>query len=300
MDLTRYFKKIYLCKSEDFTQLKSSDFMFDSYPYLVSKTDCSNQRSGWLVSAVHGRSVIVSASEEEYVILKGAGLTYTSKQYINISEYKYNHIWGHFSKEGCLKEFKLGSMFSKLGGVGPKYEGVFRINDFTQEKLVGLKKITPYLLQYRVRCPIRVSDLGLFDKKVIKEYLSRNNAVYGNTFHLYFAKNCIHNLLTLHNHSFFYNSLNIYNTTLLGEFVDFESSFTKECFCPDEGFSEYESLMAREIINLLQVIAVFADVLGEEVRVKELNAIIECDYWNQVESPSIRKYRYKFHQLIRG
>jgi hypothetical protein len=265
---------------------------------LLNKTHSKNQVKGWLVSAVHGRSVIASSDNNEYIILKGSGLSYTLKQYINISEYKFGHIWGYLSKGDGEREFKLGNLFSKLGGIGPKYEALIRIDDFNQNNMVGLNTIKPYLLQYKVKCPIRVSDIGLYDKKEIIKFLEQRNAIHHNSFHLYFANICIANLLILHNNNFFYNSLSIYNTSLLGEFVDFETSFTKDLFCPKEGFEEYESLVAREIINLYQVITVFADVLNERINFNVLNKSLKNNYWDKLKNDALKKYANKFQQLI--
>jgi hypothetical protein len=250
------------------------------------------------VSAVHGRSIIASSDNNEYVILKGSGLSYTLRSYVNISEYKYGHIWGHLQKSNGIREYKLGNLFSNLGGIGPKYEALIRINDYNQNNLVGLKRLTPYILQYKIKCPIRISDIGLYDRTEIVRFLEENNAIAQNTFHLYFANICIDNLLILHNNNFFYNSLSIYNTSLLGEFVDFESSFTRDYFCPKEGFKDYESLMAREIINLFQVITVFADILNEKINYKELNYLFKCQYCDKLKNVSQKKYIHKFYQLI--
>jgi hypothetical protein len=297
-ELTRLFKTIILNESTDFKIIESVDSSIKPYPYLLNKTQGKKQIEGWLVSAVHGRSIIASADNNEYTILKGSGLSYTLRQYVNISEYKYGHIWGHLSKCNGIREYKLGNLFSKLGGIGPKYEALIRIDDYNQKNLVGLNKLIPYLLQYKIKCPIRISDIGLYDRKEIIRFLEENNAIAQNTFHLYFANICIDNLLILHNNNFFYNSLSIYNTSLLGEFVDFESSFTMDYFCPKEGFKDYESLMNREIINLFQVITVFADILNEKINYKELNYLFRFKYCDKLKNVSQKKYIHKFHQLI--
>jgi hypothetical protein len=294
-DLLKNFKEIYLTEADEFNLIKSSASCYMPQPYLIS--NAKSNKIGWLVSSIHGRSIISSYDGKYYTILKGIGLTYTNKSFVNISEFKYGHIWGALSKKDAIREFEVGNSYKELGGNSAHYDYVIKINSPITNNLVGLKKITPFLLQYRIECPIRVSDFGLNDKRTMVNYL-KNVFNNDNPLYLNFTKKCLDNLTILHNNSFFYNALNVYNTTLIGEFVDFESSFSKSLYCPKEGFSIYQNLIAREIINLLQVVTVFADLVGEKINHKVLNKEIKHRYIDNLLNNELKKYHSKLYQLI--
>ncbi|WP_395803924.1 hypothetical protein [Daejeonella sp.] len=294
MDLTNYLKVIPLIRADDYLIVKkSSAYSFDIQPYFVG-TNALEPESGFLVSSFHGRSIIKSHDDGYYRVLKGIGFTLFDKPVINICEYLDGHVWGALSRKCALKEFNFGKLAYSKGVYCPIYESVHSLSG-SNFSGVGIKMIKPFILQYRVHSPIRISDSSFIDKKILKKhikYLYKSNYSIQESF----IDKCIENLAILHNNNLFYNALNIFNVCVSGEFLDFENSLSKSN--PD--FEVMQKYMPRELINLIFVLHAFASIIDEEFDIKYFKNRIKTNYLDKVDNPIIKKHHNRILELIKS
>lgn len=293
MDLTKHLKVVPLVKTDDYKILKKSSVFNHKIEACFVSMNGQNHQNGFLVSSFHGRSIVTNYSDGYYRILKGVGFTLYDKTIINLCEYFDNHIWGVLSKKDAIQEYDFGHLAYSKGVYCPIYESVYSLSKNNYSG-VGIKRIQPVILQYRVHSPVRISDAAFFEKSIlinhIEQLYNTNESIQKQ-----FIDRCVNNLSSLHNNYLFYNSLNIFNVCLSGEFLDFENSLSDS----HSDFSEMQKYMPRELINLMFVIHAFASVINEDFNIKYFKSRIKSHYLDTIKNPLIKKQRKRILDLIK-
>ena len=164
MNFETLFKEIKVSAISNYKTLRENSPSHD--PLLISER---GQQTAFLCSGLHGRSIIIPEDKSDFFyVQKGGGLTYFGGNFINICELDYGHIWGGLGTSEALREFDIGSKFVKQGGTGPEYNAVYEF-DAPSDICRGFDSFPLAVLEMRVRCPIRVSDFGLFNKSILKK-----------------------------------------------------------------------------------------------------------------------------------
>ncbi len=217
-------------------------------------------------SPIHGRSFVVGKNAQgEYIVSKGNGLSYTNNSFLDFSKIG-DDVWGYLPKKNAIRDFQIGNEIKSLGINTNHMEYVLQIDSKIK---IGTNYFTPYLLQYTVKCPYRISDFAFLDenqKKIIIEDISTaNNNKFKNNY-LYVADVLVNNLYILHKNHVMHNALHAQNYTWALELLDFEASRTDNYPYEDYRYEEYVKILSRgEIIQTYEVINYVAWCLKENI-----------------------------------
>ena len=256
--------------NEDFPQVKL-------YPYFRRDNGSCHMA---IVSPQHGRSYVVhkpiKPDEDRYIVSKGNGLSYTTESIIITPEQTHD-ILGLLTKEDALHDFYVGMEIAGLGIKTNIMEAVLELNI----DLVGHKSqiIHPYLLQYSVESPYRISDAAFMTKESIWEYVEKWSLFDEwdcDASHKIAAHVLIRNLRRLHDNHILHNALTSQNLTWALELLDFELACTPSIPYSNEDYRRHvPDMYGREVIYIYQIILDIAWILGEEVDYKFLDGLFE-------------------------
>ena len=256
------------------------------YPFIVLKQKSSTSKiyplfrddkgidSMYSISFQHGRSYIVGKEGDRYIISKGNGLCYTDKYALKTSENNYD-VWGLLGKEDALRDYILCNEAFQMGIRTNIMDAVIEL---AHERIIGHSIYTPYLLQYSVKCPYRISDAPFMDVSLIKDFTAEwdtlNRYCYKEKYLI--AADILYGYLKImHGNKFLHNALTSQNITWNLELLDFELACS-----PSYPYSETDSkrhiidLFEREAIHVYQIILDIANILREEVNFTLLKDIM--------------------------
>ena len=246
-------------------------------PFPLLRDDTGNEEI-WSVSAVHGRSFVVGKSSDgNWIVSKGNGLNYTTSRFVSTGR-GWQDPWGMLGKEHAMRDFLIGEEIHGLGIKTNEMEYVLELehgvlSPYTKET------IRPYLLQYRVECPYRISDFAFMPREEFQKQVNNWHKFNRKGFdkrHLIAAGVLIENLRILHDHKILHNGIHTQNYTWALELLDFEGSRT-----PAHPYdsAEYETLVHElidgEIIQTYEVINYIAWCLGEILDAKAVDKLFE-------------------------
>lgn len=246
------------------------------FPYF---RDDNGDKCMYSVSPQHGRSYLIKKENEHYIISKGNGFSYTAYNLLNTNEFS-DHIWGLLLKEAAIRDFLIGGEIQSLG-----------IKTNTMEYVLQLKKdlyvhntvIKPYLLQYTVESPYRLSDFPFMSLEQIRRETDKweyfNYKKYPKK-HLIAAEILIKNLHILHTRKILHNAIHLQNYTWALELLDFELARTPQYPYPNEEDEKlFPILYNREIIQTYEIIYNIATFLNEKVVDEDIESIFyEYDF----------------------
>lgn len=244
------------------------------FPYFRNE---NGNKDMYIVSPQHGRSFLIQKEKEHYIISKGNGFSYTAYSLLDTKEFS-NHIWGLLLKDAAIRDFLIGIEVQSLG-----------IKTNTMEYVLQLEKdlhihnsiIQPYLLQYTVESPYRLSDYPFMSQEQIKKETDKwedfNYKKYPKK-HLIAAEILIKNLHILHSNKILHNAIHLQNYTWALELLDFELARSPQYPYPKaEDEKVFPILYNREIIQTYEIIYNIATFLNEEINDKEIESIF-CEY----------------------
>ena len=228
-------------------------------PYSFLRDEAGDKEM-WLVGPEHGRSYLVGREPDgRFVISKGNGLSYTLYPFINTGEMGVDS-WGLLLKKDAERDFQLGQEIASLGIKTNKMQYVLEIDC---PLIVHREELKPYLLQYSVECPYRITDAAFIPRKTIEEQVARWPRKYEYRY-LDAAEVLIKNLYILHKNRVLHNAITPQNYTWALELLDFElASSPRIPYDRDDYQRHVQVLMSREIIHTYQIIIYIAAVLGE-------------------------------------
>ena len=226
-------------------------------------------------SPIHGRSAVVKYSDNQYTVIKGCGLTYTSFSIIQSSGFD-NHIWGLLAEEDAIRDYSIGLEVSSIGIRTNKMEYVLKLNRKINVRGANVEYIYPFLLQYKVNCPYRLADFPFVDKTIIKSFVNnwRNYCKCEHKeFHMQATDIIVSNLSILHSNGVLHNAMNIQNYTWDLELLDFEAARTNHYKYPVDYELNVPTFMQEEIIQSYQIISYIAWALGEEINFHKVESV---------------------------
>lgn len=248
------------------------------YPYLVSSAP-NEQIVANVASPLHGRSIIIDfdSSLNKYVITKGNGLTYFPFGYISTEEYE-DHSWGFLREKDAIRDYNSGNYISNLGILTNDMEAVFSVEKQELRYINKTLEIEPIILQYKIICPYRISDIPFLSKELVLSFI--NN--WGNLFEIYYtethcnaAEILISNIRIMHENEVLHNAIHSQNYTLSLELLDFELSRTPITPYENENDEQLcKKLQKREIIQSLEIVNQIAFYFKENINTRILRQIM--------------------------
>ena len=243
------------------------------YPFLRSATGTEIIYS---VSPLHGRSFVMGRNDDgRYIVSKGNGLCYSQHTFLYTPEMPTD-VWGLLLKEDALRDFYCGQDVQQLGIKTNQMECVLEL-DYPIHIVKTDADIKPYLLQYSVECPYRISDAAFMTREQIDTEVAKwqqyNKEGYKFN-HLIAADVLLNNLRILHDNNVLHNAFTEQNHTWALELLDFEL-----CRTPQQPYTktDYErhfcDLFDREIIYAYVIINTIAQILHEPVDFKSIDKI---------------------------
>lgn len=248
-------------KAKEFNSLEicSSGMKNKLYPLL---RDDMGTLTMYSVGPEHGRSYVVAQQKERYIISKGNGLSFSSRQFIHTGEMGFD-TWGLLLREDALRDYYVGREVEALGIKTNRMEYVVEID---YPLLINDQVIRPILLQYDVECPYRIADAAFIPSSEMKKTVARWEKInYKNRGDVYLiaADILVGNLRTLHENNILHNAISIHNYSWALELLDFElASSPSYPYESNENERHKKDLFEREIIHTYQVIVYIARVLG--------------------------------------
>ena len=237
------------------------------YPYF--RRD-KGPRHMAIVSPQHGRSYVVhqpiSPDDGRYIVSNGNGLSYTTQTIIITPEQTYD-IFGLLAKDDALRDFNVGMEIAELGIKTNIMEAVLELN----MDVVGHNSqiIHPYLLQYSVESPYRISDAAFMTKDTIRKYVEKWNSLDEwncDASYKIAAHVLIRNLRILHDNQILHNAFSSQNLTWALELLDFELAYTPSIPYTKEDYCRHvPDLYDREVMYIYQIILDIAWILQEDV-----------------------------------
>lgn len=249
---------------------KNPNIEFQPYPYFRS---INGDKDMYVVSPQHGRSFVMGKQEDGYIITKGNGLSYTSYPILNTDDFN-DHIWGVLFKVAAIRDFHIGMEIAQLG---IHTNRMCCVMELQYDIKINGNVIHPYLLQYMVNSPYRLSDFPYMPKVQVEQAVAqwvKKEEDKGRKKHIIAADILVKNLYILHSNHILHNAIHLQNYTWDLELLDFELSRTNAYpydTLEDESFSE--KLYKREIMQTYEIIYNIAAFLEEEICFDEIEDV---------------------------
>lgn len=264
-------------KRYGFRQIKSNDCDYPPQPLLLDTNGDVTIKN--ISPHSHGRSFIVGqTSDGRFVVSKGNGFSYTGFTFMNTGEMG-DDTWGLLLRTDAIRDFNLCNDVAALGVKTNRMEYVLELE--CEAVLPNGKRIQPYLLQYDVECPYRISDSSFMPPvKLAEEALKwekyNDNQYDQNHRHMIAAYVLIRNLRILHNNGVLHNAISSQNYTWALELLDFELAHS-----PNHPYTEEDNprhvpdLYAREVLQTYNIIVEIAQILSELPNYLAINELFE-------------------------
>lgn len=256
--------KLVTAANYDYHTLLSRKDDLPKFPLIRS---LNGMEKMWSVSPEHGRSYVVGIHPNgRFVVSKGNGLSYTDSTFINTGELGHDS-WGLLLMQDAIRDYKMGLEVERTGIKTNTMEYVMELNYPLQ--MPDGTALNPFLLQYSVECPYRISDAIFMTKDTISQEVSKwrdQDKRHNGQAHLIAAERLICNLRILHDNNILHNAIHIQNYTWALELLDFELACSPETPYEREDYQRHAvDLQAREIMHTYQIINYIAGVLREKV-----------------------------------
>lgn len=245
---------------------------YEVFPYLRSQ---SGDKEMFCPSPLHGRSFIVGRTDDgRYVISKGNGLGYTQHTFLNTGEFN-DDTWGLLLRKDAERDFVMGQEIEVLGIKTNHMEYVLELD--VEIKLPNGHVLKPYLLQYDVECPYRISDATFMTQEQIQTEVSKwehmNDRGYDKA-HMIAANVMIRNLRILHDNNVLHNAISEQNYTWALELLDFELACSpSHPYSSEDDMRHVKDLFPREVIQTYVIINYIAGVLREDICFADVDAL---------------------------
>lgn len=269
--LSHSFMKIIKGSKHKFiTLLKSSS---QPYAYPLFRDDNGDEEM-LCVSPQHGRSYIVGKNGNRWIISKGNGLNYSTKSVIKAKG--NTDVWGLLEKASAIRDFNIGNEVNQLGIHTNIMEAVLQLN---YPISIDDEVIYPYLLQYSVNCPYRISDAPFMEFDLISHWIKKWDRFNSHSYHnayLIAADVIFSNLQVMHDNGILHNAISSQNLTWDLELLDFElASSPKHPYSNEEGQKYVQDLFEREVIYAYQIVLDIAAILKESIDYTQIERIIK-------------------------
>lgn len=245
---------------------------YEVFPYLRSQ---SGDKEMICPSPLHGRSFIVGKTDDRrYVISKGNGLGYTQHAFLNTGEFN-DDTWGLLLRKDAERDFVMGQEIEALGIKTNHMEYVLELD--VEIKLPNGHVLKPYLLQYDVECPYRISDAAFMTREQIhaevEKWEQMNDRGYDKA-HMIAANVMISNLRILHDNNVLHNAISEQNYTWALELLDFELACSpSHPYSSEDDMRHVKDLFSREVIQTYVIINYIAGVLREDICFADVDAL---------------------------
>ena len=267
----------YKAKRYGFRQIKSNECDYPPQPLLL---DMNGDVTIWNINPhSHGRSFIVDRTKDgRTVVSKGNGFSYTDYTFMNTGEMG-DDTWGLLLGTDAIRDFNLCNDVAALGIKTNRMEYVLELE--CEVVLPNGKRIHPYLLQYDVECPYRISDSRFIPPvKLAEETLKwekyNDNQYDQNHRHMIAADVLIRNLRTLHDNGVLHNAISSQNYTWALELLDFELAHSPHHpYAKEDYLRHVPDLYAREVLHTYNVIVEIAQILFEQPNYLAINELFE-------------------------
>ena len=245
------------------------------FPFLLDK---NGDVTVWNIAPhSHGRSFIVGRTEDgRSVVSKGNGFSYTGYTFANTGEMG-NGTWGLLLEADAIRDFNLCNDVATLGVKTNRMEYVLELE--CDVILPNGKCIRPYLLQYDVECPYRISDFRFVPQEQLEAEILKweeyNSEGYDSKHrHMIAANVLISNLRILHDNGILHNALTSQNYTWALELLDFELAHSPwHPYTKADYLRHVPDLYAREIFQTYNIIVEIAQILSEDFNYFEINGL---------------------------
>lgn len=246
---------------------------FFPYPFL---RNINGTETIYSVSPLHGRSFVVGRHDDgRYIVSKGNGLCYSQHAFLYTPEMPTD-VWGLLLKEDALRDFYCCQDVQALGIKTNQMEGVLELDYPIHIEKTGAD-IKPYLLQYSVECPYRISDAAFMTKEQIDFEVAKWQQLnkWGHKQnHLIAAEVLLNNLRIMHDNNVLHNAFTEQNHTWALELLDFELCRTPQHPYTKADYERHvEDLFDREVIYAYVIINTIAHVLHEAIDFKIVDGI---------------------------
>lgn len=242
------------------------------FPYI--RCDGGNQKL-FSVSPLHGRSFVVGRTDNDrYIVTKGNGLCYSAYSFVNTGEMA-DGIWGLLLRQDAERDFDLGQ---EVAGLGIKTNHMNAVLELDCELLLpNGHHLKPYLLQYDVECPYRISDAMFMDREYMLSEVDKwekyNSAGFDRA-HLIAADVLIRNLRIMHDNGILHNAISEQNYTWALELVDFELACSpSHPYTSEDNARHIKDLFPREIMHTYVIINYIAAVMLEQPDYRRIDGL---------------------------
>lgn len=244
-------------------------------PYPLIR-DLNGLETIYSVSPLHGRSFVVGKHDNgRYIVSKGNGLCYSQHTFLYTPEMPTD-VWGLLLKEDASRDFYCCQDVQSLGIKTNQMECVLELDYPIHIEKTGAD-IKPYLLQYSVECPYRISDAAFMTKEQIDTEVTKWQQYNKNGYefnHLIAADVLLKNLRILHDNNVLHNAFTEQNHTWALELLDFELCRTPQHPYTKADYERHvEDLFDREVIYAYVIINFIAQVLHESVDFKKIDTL---------------------------
>lgn len=267
----------YKAKRYGFRQIKSIDCDYQPQPLLL---DTNGDVTIVNISPhSHGRSFIIGRTKDgRTVVSKGNGFSYTGYTFMNTGEMG-DDTWGLLLGTDAIRDFNLCNEVAALGIKTNRMEYVLELE--CEAVLPNGKRIHPYLLQYDVECPYRISDSRFMPPvklamEILKWEKYNDNQYDQDHRHMIAADVLIRNLRTLHDNGVLHNAISSQNYTWALELLDFELAHSpKHPYTQEDYLRHVPDLYAREVLQTYNIIIEVAQTLFERTSYPAINELFE-------------------------
>lgn len=231
------------------------------------------------ISPIHGRSYVMSKRfDGRYVVSKGNGLSYSSRCYSALSKELNDDLWGLLKESSATRDFDIGVEVEQIGIRTNRMEYVLKLEE-AEVRYDNNHLVTPFLLQYDVMCPYRITDYAFMSPDVKANALNTWDELNEYDFrekYMIAAYTLIKNLHILREHHILHNALHAQNYTWALELLDFEASRTDVHPYDNPEYEAWASVLAdTEIIQTYEVINYIAWCFGENIDYAEIERIFK-------------------------
>lgn len=262
-------------RHDRYRQILSSGCECPPMPLLLDK---NGDVEVWNIAPhSHGRSFIVGKKEDgRFIVSKGNGFSYTGYTFANTGEMG-DGTWGLLLEADAVRDFNLGNDVAALGIKTNKMEYVLELE--CDAVLPNGQCVRPYLLQYDVECPYRISDSRFipqeqFDAEILKWEKCNSEGYDSKHRHMIAANVLIRNLRTLHDNGILHNAITSQNYTWALELLDFELAYSPwHPYTRADYLRHVPELYAREVLQTYNIIVEIAQILSEDFNYSEINEL---------------------------
>lgn len=229
------------------------------------------------ISPIHGRSFVVGKTDQgRYIVSKGNGLSYSTKSFSALAKDSEDSLWGALNENSAIRDFLIGQEAFAAGIRTNHMEYVLKLDCPIN---INGKVVLPYLLQYDLECPFRITDFAFVPKnifyKTIEGWELLNELGFKEKY-LIAAYTLIKNLHILRKNNILHNALHAQNYTWGLELLDFESSRSNKMPYDNPDYESCAKFLSEvEIVQTYDVINYISWCLKENIDYSKVEKIFK-------------------------